>query len=136
MLIQLTQKTVRLIRPRCTFPLCAKTYNGERREEKLWRGIVDLSGTTISQVQRYTQKIKNGISRAENGETSSHQDAKQRMANPGRTISPIPRFIYITSLYRVFHVCTWNDPYFVSASAHSFIFFLYYSLEKQESGKI
>ena len=26
------------------------------------------------------EKIKNGISRAEKGETSSHQDAKQRMA--------------------------------------------------------
>jgi len=26
------------------------------------------------------EKIKNGISRAENGEVSSHQDAKQRMA--------------------------------------------------------
>ena len=26
------------------------------------------------------EKIKNGISRAENGEISSHQDAKQRMA--------------------------------------------------------
>jgi len=26
------------------------------------------------------EKIKKGISRAENGETSSHQDAKQRMA--------------------------------------------------------
>ena len=26
------------------------------------------------------EKIKNGISRAENGETSSHKDAKQRMA--------------------------------------------------------
>ena len=26
------------------------------------------------------KKIKNGISRAENGEISSHQDAKQRMA--------------------------------------------------------
>ncbi|MCB4784262.1 MAG: hypothetical protein LGB69_06740 [Sulfurovum sp.] len=25
------------------------------------------------------EKIKNGISRAENGEVSSHQDAKQRM---------------------------------------------------------
>ena len=26
------------------------------------------------------EKIKNGINRAENGEVSSHQDAKQRMA--------------------------------------------------------
>ena len=26
------------------------------------------------------EKIKNGISRAENGETSSHQNVKQRMA--------------------------------------------------------
>ena len=44
------------------------------------------------------EKIKNGISRAENGEVSSHQDAKQRMTKWLSHLSGLKRLLKILSL--------------------------------------